>query len=110
MIVVDCTTPANYFHALRRQIAMPFRKPLIVFSPKSLLRHPDAKSSFDDMVEGTSFQRIIPDNGPAAQDPSSVKRLVLCTGKVYYELAKERASRGLDSSVAITRVEQLSPF
>ncbi|KAI1285828.1 2-oxoglutarate dehydrogenase, mitochondrial [Halotydeus destructor] len=110
MIVVDCSTPGNYFHALRRQIAMPFRKPLIVFSPKSLLRHPDAKSSFDDMVEGTSFRRVISDEGPAAQNPDSVKRLVLCSGKVYYDLIKERQARGLESSVAITRVEQLSPF
>lgn len=110
MICIDCTTPANYFHALRRQIAMPFRKPLIVFSPKSLLRHPDAKSSFDEMVEGTTFRRIIPDEGPASQNPESVKRLVLCSGKVYYELAKERAARGLEDKVAIIRVEQLSPF
>jgi 2-oxoglutarate dehydrogenase E1 component len=95
---------------LRRQIAMPFRKPLIVFSPKSLLRHPDAKSSFDQMVEGTSFLRIIPDDGPASQSPSDVKRLVLCSGKIFYELIKERNSRGLDNSVAITRLEQLSPF
>lgn len=110
MICVDCSTPGNYFHVLRRQIAMPFRKPLIVFSPKSLLRHPDAKSSFDVMNEGTSFQRIIPDDGPASQNPEQVKRLVLCSGKVFYELLKERNARGLDSSVAITRVEQLSPF
>jgi 2-oxoglutarate dehydrogenase E1 component len=75
-----------------------------------LLRHPDAKSSFDEMVEGTTFRRIIPDEGPASQNPESVKRLVLCSGKVYYELAKERAARGLEDKVAIIRVEQLSPF
>lgn len=56
-IVVNCSTPANYYHVLRRQIAMPFRKPLIVMTPKSLLRHPECKSSFDDMLEGTEFQR-----------------------------------------------------
>lgn len=107
-IVLDCSTPANLFHALRRQVAMPFRKPMIMFTPKSLLRHPDAKSSFDDMLEGTKFQRVIPD--PTIRDPDSIKRLVLCTGKVYYELVKERAARGLENSVALTRIEQLCPF
>ncbi|XP_015787253.1 2-oxoglutarate dehydrogenase, mitochondrial [Tetranychus urticae] len=110
MIVVNCSTPANIFHALRRQISLPFRKPLIVFSPKSLLRHPDARSSFDEMVEGTEFRRIIPDSGPVSENPDSAKALVFCTGKVYYELMKERTSRGLDKDVAITRVEQLCPF
>lgn len=110
MIVIDCSTPANYFHALRRQVVAPFRKPLIVFTPKSLLRHPDAKSSFDDMVTETRFQRVISDSGPASQNPSGVKRIVFCTGKVYYELSKERTKRGLDSVCAITRIEQLCPF
>uniref|UniRef100_A0A3Q2P2J8 2-oxoglutarate dehydrogenase complex component E1 n=1 Tax=Fundulus heteroclitus TaxID=8078 RepID=A0A3Q2P2J8_FUNHE len=98
--------PGNYFHVLRRQILLPFRKPLIVFTPKSLLRHPDARSSFD----GTHFQRLIPDDGPAAERPEAVKRLIFCTGKVYYELAKERKRRGLEDTVAISRIEQLSPF
>ena len=80
MIVANCSTPANYFHILRRQIALPFRKPLILMTPKSLLRHPDCKSSFDDMVEGTEFQRAIPDAGPASQDPLGVKKLIFCTG------------------------------
>lgn len=110
MIVINCSTPANYFHALRRQIALPFRKPLIVMSPKSLLRHPDAKSSFDDMLEGTEFQRVIPERGLAAENPESTPNLVFCSGKVYYELLKERAARGLEKEYAITRVEQLSPF
>ena len=110
MIVIDCSTPANYFHALRRQVVAPFRKPLIVFAPKSLLRHPEVKSSFDDMVTGTSFQRVISDSGPACQDPSSVKRLIFCTGKVYYELKKERSKRNLESVAVITRIEQLCPF
>jgi 2-oxoglutarate dehydrogenase E1 component len=109
-IVLDCSTPANLFHALRRQVAMPFRKPMVMFTPKSLLRHPDAKSSFDDMVEGTSFQRVIPDATVASQNSESVKRLVFCTGKIYYELAKERVARGLEKDVAITRIEQLCPF
>ncbi|XP_041914662.1 2-oxoglutarate dehydrogenase, mitochondrial isoform X1 [Alosa sapidissima] len=109
-IVVNCSNPGNYFHVLRRQILLPFRKPLIVFTPKSLLRHPEAKSSFDDMLPGTHFQRIIPDQGPASQNPAGVKRLIFCTGKVYYELARERKERGMEDTVAITRVEQLSPF
>ena len=110
MIVINCASPANYFHALRRQVVAPFRKPLIVFTPKSLLRHPDAKSSFDDMLSGTRFQRVISDSGPVTQNPSGVKRLIFCTGKVFYELSKERAKRGLDSVAAITRIEQLCPF
>lgn len=109
-IVVNCSTPASYFHVLRRQILLPFRKPLIVFTPKSLLRHPDAKSSFDQMVSGTSFQRMIPEDGPAARSPGQVQRLIFCTGKVYYDLVKERGSQGLEEQVAITRLEQISPF
>uniref|UniRef100_A0A673XJ27 2-oxoglutarate dehydrogenase complex component E1 n=1 Tax=Salmo trutta TaxID=8032 RepID=A0A673XJ27_SALTR len=109
-IIVNCSTPANYFHVLRRQILQPFRKPLIVFTPKSLLRHPDAKSSFDDMLPGTHFQRLIPDSGPVCEKPDGVKRIVFCTGKVYYELTRERKNRGMDNTVAIARIEQLSPF
>lgn len=108
--VCNFTTPANYFHALRRQVHLSFRKPLIVFSPKSLLRHPDAKSSFDDMAEGTRFRRLIPDEGVAADAPEKVKRLIFCSGKVYYDLAKERQAKNLDETTAIARVEQLSPF
>uniref|UniRef100_A0A671YIR5 2-oxoglutarate dehydrogenase complex component E1 n=1 Tax=Sparus aurata TaxID=8175 RepID=A0A671YIR5_SPAAU len=109
-IVVNCSNPANYFHVLRRQILQPFRKPLIVFTPKSLLRHPEAKSSFDDMLPGTHFKRIIPDDGPAAASPEKVKRIIFCTGKIYYELTRERKNRGMDDSVAVVRIEQLSPF
>ncbi|CAI5649111.1 unnamed protein product [Oreochromis niloticus] len=109
-IVVNCSTPANYFHVLRRQILLPFRKPLIIFTPKSLLRHPEARSSFDEMLPGTHFQRLIPEAGVAAERPEAVKRLIFCTGKVYYELTKERKSRGLEDTVAISRIEQLSPF
>uniref|UniRef100_A0A8C8C6P3 2-oxoglutarate dehydrogenase complex component E1 n=1 Tax=Oncorhynchus tshawytscha TaxID=74940 RepID=A0A8C8C6P3_ONCTS len=89
---------------------IPFRKPLIVFTPKSLLRHPDAKSNFDDMLTGTHFQRLIPDSGPVCEKPDGVKRIVFCTGKVYYELTRERKNRGMDNTVAIARIEQLSPF
>uniref|UniRef100_A0A8C1DCF0 2-oxoglutarate dehydrogenase complex component E1 n=1 Tax=Cyprinus carpio carpio TaxID=630221 RepID=A0A8C1DCF0_CYPCA len=84
--------------------------PLIVFTPKSLLRHPEAKSNFDQMLPGTHFQRVIPDDGLVTQNPSEVKRIVFCTGKVYYELTRERKARNMDDSVAITRIEQLSPF
>ncbi|GCB80336.1 hypothetical protein scyTo_0018078, partial [Scyliorhinus torazame] len=83
---------------------------LIVFTPKSLLRHPEAKSSFDVMLPGTEFLRGIPEDGPAAEKPEQVKRVLFCTGKVYYELAKERKTRELEAEVAITRLEQLSPF
>ncbi|XP_022067953.2 2-oxoglutarate dehydrogenase-like, mitochondrial [Acanthochromis polyacanthus] len=109
-IVVNCSTPANYSHVLRRQILLPFRKPLIIFTPKSLLRHPDARSSFDDLAKGTKFKRLIPDEGHASQSPGQVKRVIFCTGKVYYELAKERKQTNLESDVAIIRLEQISPF
>ncbi|CAB1321460.1 unnamed protein product [Coregonus sp. 'balchen'] len=109
-IVVNCSNPGNFFHVLRRQILAPFRKPLIVFTPKSLLRHPEARSSFDEMLPGTEFQRLIPDSGPVTQNPAGVKRIVFCTGKVYYELTKERKAHGMEDMVAIARMEQLSPF
>ncbi|XP_032671008.1 2-oxoglutarate dehydrogenase, mitochondrial isoform X7 [Odontomachus brunneus] len=109
-IVANCSTPANYFHILRRQIALPFRKPLILMTPKSLLRHPEAKSNFDLMLENTQFLRVIPEEGTAAHSPSNVKRLLFCSGKVYYDLKKARAERQLDDKIAIARVEQISPF
>ncbi|KAK1334714.1 hypothetical protein QTO34_004280 [Cnephaeus nilssonii] len=109
-VVVNCSSPGNFFHVLRRQILLPFRKPLIVFTPKSLLRHPEARTSFDEMLPGTHFQRVIPEDGPAAQNPENVKRLLFCTGKVYYDLTRERKARDMVEQVAITRIEQLSPF
>ncbi|CAK9817401.1 2-oxoglutarate dehydrogenase complex component E1 [Anthophora plagiata] len=109
-IVANCSTPANYFHILRRQIALPFRKPLILMTPKSLLRHPEAKSSFDLMSENTEFLRVIPEEGVASENPSNVKRVLFCSGKVYYDLKKARAEKKLDDKVAIARVEQISPF
>lgn len=109
-IIANCTTPANYFHILRRQIHLPFRKPLIHMAPKSLLRHPEAKSNFDEMLEGTEFMRIIPETGPAVQNASNVKKLIFCSGKVYYDLKKYRDEKGLTNEIAITRVEQVSPF
>ncbi|XP_026570325.1 2-oxoglutarate dehydrogenase-like, mitochondrial isoform X2 [Pseudonaja textilis] len=109
-IVVNCSTPASYFHVLRRQILLPFRKPLIIFTPKSLLRHPEAKSSFDEMVPGTKFKRVIAEEGIAAESPEDVNRVIFCTGKVYYDLVKERKNQDLEKAVAIIRLEQISPF
>jgi 2-oxoglutarate dehydrogenase E1 component len=110
MIVANCSTPANYFHILRRQTALPFRKPLVIMTPKSLLRHPECKSSFDEMTPGTIFQRIIKDSGPAADNPSGVKKIIFCTGKVYYDLIKARRDAGLEKEIAISTVEQICPF
>lgn len=111
MIVANCSTPANYFHILRRQIALPFRKPLIIMTPKSLLRHPECKSSFDDMVTGTEFKRMICDSGLASKDPDSVKKLILCTGKVFYDLVKARKESGKSQEhVCSYGVEKLSPL
>jgi 2-oxoglutarate dehydrogenase E1 component len=104
--VCNFTTPAQYFHALRRQVLRPYRKPLIVMSPKSLLRSPAATSTVADFTEG-AFQRLIPD--PAVKDPKAVRRVLLCTGKVYYDLVAAREELGYDH-VAIIRVEQLYPL
>ena len=100
------TTPAQVFHMLRRQVIRPLRKPLIVLTPKSLLRHKLAVSSLDELAE-TSFQTVLPELDQ--QDPKTVKRLVLCSGKVYYDLLEQRRKDGLDN-VAIVRIEQLYPF
>ncbi|WKY03571.1 hypothetical protein Q1695_004935 [Nippostrongylus brasiliensis] len=106
-IVANCTTPANIFHLLRRQVTMPFRKPAVVMTPKSLLRHPMARSPIQDFLPGTHFQRVIPDN---VEHHGSVQRLVFCTGKVYYDLVNARKHVGKEEQVAICRIEQLSPF
>ena len=105
MIVANCTTPANFFHILRRQLAFGFRKPLIVMSPKSLLRHPKVISTFEDLAE-SSFQPIIDD---ATADASKVSKLVLCSGKIYYELLAKKEKLGADD-VALVRIEQLYPL
>ena len=104
MQVVNLTTPAQLFHGLRRQMHRPFRKPLIVMSPKSLLRHPRAVSTLADLADG-KFQSVIGDS----VSPGAVQRLLLCSGKIYYALEKERSERDR-SDVAIVRVEQLYPF
>ncbi|KAG0494954.1 hypothetical protein HPP92_005948 [Vanilla planifolia] len=117
--VVNVTTPANYFHVLRRQIHREFRKPLIVLSPKNLLRHKECKSNlseFDDVEghqgfdkQGTRFKRQIKDQSNHSALEESISRLILCSGKVYYELDEERKRRDR-KDVAICRVEQLCPF
>jgi 2-oxoglutarate dehydrogenase E1 component len=105
MVVANLTTPANIFHALRRQVKWDFRKPLVIFTPKSLLRHPEAVSKVSDLTEG-GFQEIIDDSYVNAKD---VKRLIMCTGKVYYDLrAKQQKDKRKD--VAIVRLEQLYPM
>jgi len=108
MQVVNCTTPANYFHALRRQLRRPYRKPLIVMSPKSLLRHKLVVSKLSEMGPGSTFHRILNDEGELVAD-AKVKRVVICSGKVYYDLFEERAKRGI-KDVYLMRVEQLYPF
>ena len=105
MLVCVPTTPAQCFHMIRRQMRMSTRKPLVVMTPKSLLRHKLAVSTLDDLANG-QFQHLIPDN---AADPSKVKRVVACSGKVYYDLLEDAQKRGQDD-VAILRVEQLYPF
>lgn len=105
MYVADCTTPANFFHLLRRQLVTKFRKPLVVFTPKSLLRHPEAVSSVEEFANG-QFQEVIDD---ANVNKAAVKTLVFCTGKFYYDLKAEREANGR-TDVALVRVEQLFPL
>ena len=115
MQVANLTTPANYFHILRRQLTRDFRKPLILMTPKSLLRHKRAVSSLDDLKVGSSFHRVLPDDagkpGEAITlvEDAAIRRVVLCSGKVYFDLYEEREKRGIDD-VYLLRVEQLYPF
>ncbi|WP_242202927.1 2-oxoglutarate dehydrogenase E1 component [Aestuariivivens insulae] len=104
MIVADCTTPANFFHLLRRQMKRDFRKPLVVFTPKSLLRHPKAVSSLNELATG-NFEEVIDDTIA----PKQVKKLVFCTGKFYYDLLAEREKLNRED-VALVRIEQLFPL
>ncbi len=105
--VANCTSPSNYFHILRRQMLRPFRKPLIIMTPKSLLRHKRAVSALSDMAEGSQFHRCLDDL--ATVDDSKVRRLILCSGKVYFDLADARDEQQRDD-IYILRVEQLYPF
>jgi 2-oxoglutarate dehydrogenase E1 component len=106
MMVCVPTTPAQAFHMIRRQLCMPTRKPLVVMTPKSLLRHKLAVSTLDELAKG-EFLHLIPDAGVK---PAKSKRVVVCSGKVYYDLLEERGKQELDDSVALVRVEQLYPF
>ena len=105
MQIVNCTTPANFYHVLRRQLKRKYRKPLIVMTPKSLLRHPKCISTIDEISNGT-FMDTIDDKNII---PKNVKRIVLCSGKIYYELIEKR-DKLKNTNVAIIRVEQLFPL
>jgi 2-oxoglutarate dehydrogenase E1 component len=108
--VMNLTTPANYFHAIRNQLRREFRKPLVVASPKMLLKLKACVSSYEDMGPDSKFLRAIGERDQAiAGDPSQVKRLVFCSGKIYYELVAEREALGL-KDVAIITVEMIAPF
>ena len=113
--MANCTTPANYFHILRRQLHRDYRKPLILMTPKSLLRHPLCISEAADFTDGSTFHRVLWDDaqkGNSTQtlrSDAEIKRVVLCSGKVYFDLLAERDARGLDD-VYLMRVEQLYPI
>ena len=113
--VANCSTPANYFHILRRQIHRNFRKPLILMTPKSLLRHKMAISETADFTTGSSFHRVLWDDAEKGNSDTKlvadekIKRVVMCSGKVYYDLLEERDARGLDD-VYLMRIEQFYPF
>ncbi len=108
--VCNCTTPANYFHVLRRQMCREFRKPLVLMTPKSLLRHRLCVSSLSGMTGDSTFHRYLEDDDMAALvPPHKIKRVVCCSGKVYYDLLQERRKREI-KDIAILRIEQLYPF
>lgn len=112
MQVCNISTPANYFHALRRQLARDFLKPLVIMSPKSLFRHKMCVSDMEDMAEGTSFKRVLLDHGEKDKTlvaDDKIKRVVLCSGKIYYELLEERNKQNI-KDVYLLRVEQFYPF
>ena len=115
MQVANCSTPANYFHILRRQLKREFRKPLILMTPKSLLRHKRCVSRLTDLAEGSTFHRMLWDDAQGATGgvrlvaDDKIRRVVLCSGKVYYDLYEEREKRGVDD-VYLLRIEQLYPF
>ncbi len=114
-IVANCSTPANYFHILRRQIHRSFRKPLILMTPKSLLRHKLCVSQAEEFIEGSSFHRVLWDDAEKGNSDTTlkadkdIKRVVMCSGKVYFDLLEERDARGIDD-VYILRIEQFYPF
>ncbi len=114
-IIANCTTPANYFHILRRQIARDYRKPLILFTPKSLLRHRKCVSKIEEFGPGSSFHRVLWDDAQLGlsdtelKPDNEIRRVVICTGKVYYDLLEERDARGIND-VYLMRTEQLYPI
>jgi 2-oxoglutarate dehydrogenase E1 component len=114
--VVNCTTPANYFHVLRRQLHRQFRKPLVLMTPKSLLRHKKVKSDIEDFGPDSSFHRLLWDDAQRLEDSpvklvpdEKIQRVVICSGKVYYDLEAEREARGIND-IYLLRMEQLYPF
>ncbi len=109
MQVANCSTPANYFHILWRQVRRNFRKPLILMTPKSLLRHKLCVSKLEDMATDTAFQRVIPEASANLVDDKKIRRVVICSGKVYYDLLAAREERKI-TDVAIVRLEQFYPF
>jgi len=109
MQVANCTTPANYFHILRRQLKREFRKPLILMTPKSLLRHKHTVSRLDEMGPDTTFHRLLWDDAIKLVADDKIRRVVLCSGKVFYDLYEEREKRGIDD-IYLLRIEQLYPF
>ena len=109
MKVINCTTAAQYFHALRRQIRRPFRKPLIVAAPKKLLKLKSANSDIEDFGVGLRFKRVLPDVLPDLTPNNKVRKVIFCSGQVYYDLENERNKRGI-KDIAICRLEEISPF
>jgi 2-oxoglutarate dehydrogenase E1 component len=109
MQVANCTTPANYFHILRRQMRRNFRKPLVLMTPKSLLRHKQCVSKLADMAAGTKFQLVLPETATSMVADSKVRRVIICSGKVYYDLLQAREEKKIND-VAIVRLEQFYPF
>jgi 2-oxoglutarate dehydrogenase E1 component len=114
MQVAYCSTPANYFHILRRQMKRDFRKPLILMTPKSLLRHKRCVSPLSDLAEDSTFHRVLWDHAEKGLSETKlvaddkIRRVILCTGKVYYDLLEDREKRKIDD-VYLLRVEQLYP-
>jgi 2-oxoglutarate dehydrogenase E1 component len=109
MQVCYCSTPANYFHVLRRQLKREFRKPLVLMTPKSLLRHKRCVSRLDELATGSSFHRLLWDDGKNLVADDKIRRVVLCTGKVYFDLFDQLEKDGIDD-IYLLRVEQLYPF
>jgi 2-oxoglutarate dehydrogenase E1 component len=107
--VANCSTPANYFHILRRQMRRNFRKPLVLMTPKSLLRHKLCVSSLDEMAINTTFHRVLPETNTGLVDDRKIRRVVVCSGKVYYDLLEARTAQNI-KDVVLLRLEQFYPF